>query len=80
MKWRDLIKDYQTIESQVNLQNKQIGKVEEDVSILKDQFSSQEAELLSTMEKKRQEFEKNRSEEIGFGKAFVIRSAVIHAT
>ena len=62
---RDLIKDYQTIESQVNLQNKQIDKVEEDVSILKDQFSSQEAGFLSTMEKKLQEFEKNRSEEIG---------------
>ena len=62
---RDLIKDYQTIESQVNLQNKQIDKVEEDVSILKDQFSSQEIGFLSTMEKKLQEFEKNRSEEIG---------------
>ena len=62
---RDLIKDYQTIESQVNLQNKQIDKVEEDVSILKDQFSSQEAGFLSTMEKKLQDFEKNRSEEIG---------------
>ena len=62
---KDLIKDYQTIESQVNLQNKQIDKVEEDVSILKDQFSSQEAGFLSTMEKKLQEFEKNRSEEIG---------------
>ena len=62
---RDLIKDYQTIESQVNLQNKQIDKVEEDVSTLKDQFSSQEAGFLSTMEKKLQEFEKNRSEEIG---------------
>ena len=62
---RDLIKDYQTIESQVNLQNKQIDKVEEDVSILKDQFSSQEVGFLSTMEKKLQEFEKNRSEEIG---------------
>ena len=61
---RDLIKDYQTIESQVNLQNKQIDKVEDDVSILKDQFSSQEAGFLSTMEKKLQEFEKNRSEEI----------------
>ncbi|KAM7444987.1 hypothetical protein ABFA07_006517 [Porites harrisoni] len=62
---RDLIKDYQTIESQVNLQNKQIDKVEEDVSTLKDQFASQEAGFLSTMEKKLQEFEKNRSEEIG---------------
>ena len=62
---RDLIKDYQTIESQVNLQNKQIDKVEEDVSILKDQFSSQEVGFLSTMEKKLHEFEKNRSEEIG---------------
>ena len=62
---RDLIKDYQTMESQVNLQNKQIDKVEEDVSILKHQFSSQEASFLSTMEKKLQEFEKNRSEEIG---------------
>ena len=62
---RDLIKDYQTMESQVNLQNKQIDKVEEDVSILRDQFSSQEAGFLSTMEKKLQEFEKNRSEEIG---------------
>ena len=62
---RDLIKDYQTMESQVNLQNKQIDKVEEDVSILKDQFSSQEAGFLSTMEKKLQDFEKNRSEEIG---------------
>ena len=62
---RDLIKDYQTIESQVNLQNKQIDKVEEDVSTLKDQFASQEAGCLSTMEKKLQEFEKNRSEEIG---------------
>ena len=61
---RDLIKDHQTIESQVNLQNKQIDKVEDDVSILKDQFSSQEAGFLSTMEKKLQEFEKNRSEEI----------------
>ena len=49
----------------MNLQNKQIDKVEEDVSILKDQFSSQEARFLSTMEKKLQEFEKNRSEEIG---------------
>ena len=62
---RDLIKDYQTIESQVNLQNKQIDKVEEDVSILKDQFPSQEVGFLSTMEKKLQDFEKNRSEEIG---------------
>ena len=62
---RDLIKDYQTMESQVNLQNKQIDKVEEDISILKDQFSSQEVGFLSTMEKKLQEFEKNRSEEIG---------------
>lgn len=62
---RDLIKDYQTMESQVNLQNKQIDKVEEDVSILKHQFSSQEASFLSTMEKKLQEYEKNRSEEIG---------------
>ena len=62
---KDLIKDYQTIESQVNLQNKQIDKVEEDVSTLKDQFASQEAGCLSTMEKKLQEFEKNRSEEIG---------------
>ena len=62
---RDLIKDYQTIESQVNLQNKQIDKVEEDVSTLKDQFASQEAGCLSTIEKKLQEFEKNRSEEIG---------------
>ena len=62
---RDLIKDYQTMESQVNLQNKQIDKVEEDVSILKHQFSSHEASFLSTMEKKLQEFEKNRSEEIG---------------
>ena len=62
---RDLIKDYQTIELQVNLQNKQIDKAEEDVSILKDQFSSQEASFLSTMEKKLQEVVKNRSEEIG---------------
>ena len=62
---RDLIKDYQTIESQVNLQSKQIDKVEEDVSILKDQFSSQEASFLSTMEKKQQEIVMNRSEEIG---------------
>ena len=62
---RDLIKDYQTIESQVNLQNKQIDKVEEDVSILKDQFSSQEASFLSTLEKKLQEVVKNRSEETG---------------
>ena len=62
---RDLIKDYQTIESQVNLQNKQIDKVEEDVSTLKDQFSSQEAGFLSTMEKKLQEVVTNRSEEIG---------------
>ena len=62
---RDLIKDYQTMESQVNLQNKQIDKVEEDVSILKDQFPSQEVGFLSTMEKKLQDFEKNRSEEIG---------------
>lgn len=62
---RDLIKDYQTIELQVNLQNKQIDKVEEDVSILKDQFSSQKASFLSTIEKKLQEVVKNRSEEIG---------------
>ena len=62
---RDLIKDYQTMESQVNLQNKQIDKVEEDVSTLKDQFSSQEAGFLSTMEKKLQEVVTNRSEEIG---------------
>ena len=78
---RDLIKDYQTIESQVNLQNKQIDKVEEDVSTLKDQFASQEAGCLSTMEKKLQEFEKNRRRNrTGFEKAFVIRSTVIHAT
>ena len=62
---RDLIKDYQVMKSLLNLQKKQIDMVEEDVAILEDQFSSQEASFLSTMEEKLQEIVKNRSEEIG---------------
>ena len=46
-KVKDLIKDYNTIESQLNLQNERVAKVEEDVAIFKDQSRKVLERLLS---------------------------------
>ena len=66
----DLIKDYNTIHSQLNLHNKQIAQLEVNVATLKDQDERKETRLaehhkrLEAMEEKLQEESENRSKEI----------------
>ena len=67
---KDLIKDYSTIHSQLNLHNKQIAQLEVNVATLKDQDERKETRLvehhkrLETLEEKLQEESENRSKEI----------------
>ena len=69
---KDLIKDYNTIDSQLNLHNKEIAQLEVNVATLKDQDERKEARLvehhkrLEALEEKLlvQEPAENRSEEI----------------
>ena len=67
---KDLIKDYSTIGSQLNLHNKNIAQLQGNVATLIDQFERREARLvehhkrLETLEEKLQEESENRSEEI----------------
>ena len=67
---RDLIKDYNTIHSQLNLHNEQIAQLEANVATLKDQDERKEMRLvehhkrLEALEEKLQEESENRSKEI----------------
>ena len=69
---KDLIKDYNTIDSQLNLHNKEIAQLEVNVATLKDQDERKEARLvehhkrLEALEEKLlvQEAAEKRSEEI----------------
>ena len=67
---KDLIKDYSTIHSQLNLHNKQIAQLEVKVATLKDQDERKETRLvehhkrLEALEEKLQEESENRSKEI----------------
>ena len=67
---KDLIKDYNTINSQLNLHNKQIGQLQRNVATLidlyerKDTRSVEHHKRLEAMEEKLQEESENRSEEI----------------
>ena len=67
---KDLIKDYDTIDSQLNLQNKQIAQLEVNVATLKDQDQRKETRLaehhkrLEALEEKLQEESENRIKEI----------------
>ena len=69
---KDLIKDYNTIDSQLNLHNKEIAQLEVNVTTLKDQDERKETRLvehhkrLEALEEKLlvQEAAENRSEEI----------------
>ena len=67
---KDLIKDYNTIHSQLNLHNKQIAQLEVNVATLKDQDERKETRLvehhkrLEVLEEKLQEESENRSKEI----------------
>ena len=67
---KDLIKDYNTINSQLNLHNKQIAQLEVNVATLKDQDERKETRLvehhkrLEALEEKPQEESEIRSEEI----------------
>ena len=67
---KDLIKDYSTIGSQLNLLNKNIAQLQGNVATLIDQFERREARLvehhkrLEALEEKLQEESENRSEEI----------------
>jgi len=67
---KDLIKDYNTIDSQLNLHNKQIGQLQRNVATLTDEDERKETRLvehhrrLEAMEENLQEESENRSEEI----------------
>ena len=67
---KDLIKDYNTINSQLNVHNKQIAQLEVNVATLKDQDERKETRLvehhkrLEALEEKLQEESENRSKEI----------------
>ena len=67
---KDLIKDYSTIHSQLNLHNKQIAQLEVNVATLKDQDERKETRLvehhkrLEALEEKLQEDSENRIKEI----------------
>ena len=67
---KDLIKDYSTIHSQLNLHNKQIAQLEVNVATLKDQDERKETRLvehhkrLEALEEKLQEESENRIKEI----------------
>ena len=67
---KDLIKDYSTIHSQLNLHNKQIAQLEVNVATLKDQDQRKETRLvehhkrLEALEEKLQEESENRIKEI----------------
>ena len=67
---KDLIKDYNTIHSQLNLHNKQIAQLEVNVATLKDQDQRKETRLvehhkrLEALEEKLQEESENRIKEI----------------
>ena len=67
---KDLIKDYNTIHSQLNLHNKQIAQLEVNVATLKDQNERKETRLvehhkrLGALEEKLQEESENRSKKI----------------
>ena len=67
---KDLIKDYSTIRSQLNLHNKQIAQLEVNVATLKDQDERKETrsvehhKRLEALEGKLQEESENRSREI----------------
>ena len=67
---KDLIKDYNTIHSQLNLHNKQIAQLEVNVATLTDQDQRKETRLvehhkrLEALEEKLQEELQNRSKEI----------------
>ena len=67
---RDVIKEYRAIKWQLNLLNKQVSKLEEDVAILKDHGECKETRLdehherLGALEEKLQEAAESRSEEI----------------
>ena len=67
---KDLIKDYNTIHSQLNLHNKQIAQLEVNVATLKNQDERKETRLvkhhkrLEALEEKLQEESENRSKEI----------------
>ena len=67
---KDLIKDYNTIDSQLNLHNKEIAQLQLKVATLKDQDERRETRLvehhkrLEALEEKLQEELENRSKEI----------------
>ena len=67
---KDLIKDYNTIHSQLNLHNKEISELEVNVATLKNQGEHKETRLvehhkrLEALEEKLQEETENRSKEI----------------
>ena len=67
---KDLIKDYNTIDSQLNLHNKEIAQLQGNVATLKDQDDHKETRLvehhkrLETLEEKLQEVSEIRSQEI----------------
>ena len=67
---KDLIKDYNTIHSQLNLHNKQIAQLEVNVATLKNQDERKETRLvkhhkrLEALEEKLQKESENRSKEI----------------
>ena len=67
---KDLIKDYNTIHSQLNLHNKQIAQLEVNVATLKNQDERKETRLvkhhkrLEALKEKLQEESENRSKEI----------------
>ena len=67
---RSLIKDYRTIDSQLNLQNRQVSKVDENAPFLKGQDKCKETKLeehdehLDELEEKLQEASENRRKEI----------------
>ena len=67
---RDVIKEYRAMKSQLNLLNKQVAKLEEDVVTLKDHDKCKETRLhehherLGALEEKLQEATENRSKEI----------------
>ena len=67
---KDLIEDYSTIRSQLNLHNKQIAQLEVNVATLKDQDQRKETRLverhkrLEALEEKLQEESENRSKEM----------------
>ena len=68
---KDLIKDYNTIDSQLNLQNKQIAQLQRNVATLIALYERKETRLVehhkrleTQLEEKLQEESENRSEEI----------------